>query len=279
VKIPARLFGKPSDPLIMESSSLVALAALLMLVQLPHVLNLPLWVSGFGISLIALRVYARRSATNIKWRYLFSTPVIALMAIVGALFIRAHYGYFLGRDPCVAFLFILVSLKFAEYRRSADATLLVGLSCILLLTQYFYSQSLLSAVVTVPAVFALGNALLVLRDPDHALAQRPQLALIAKLLMQGLPIALLLFVVFPRLPGPLWSLPDDAVGKTGLSDTMSPGDIGTLSRSSEVAFRVEFNGTPPPPDERYWRGPVLSQFDGFRWSPIINTTEAYPSLN
>jgi len=274
-----KLFNEPRDGLVMEASSLFALAALLTLVQLPHVLNLPLWVSAFGLSIIALRVYARRSPNTKYWRHIFSTTTITALAVLGAVLIRAHYGYFFGRDPCVAFLFILVSLKFAEYRRSADATLLLGLSCILLLTQYFYSQSLIAALVTVPAVFALGHALAVLRDPKHALAQRPQIKLVGKLLLQGLPIAALLFVLFPRLPGPLWSLPDDAAGKTGLSDSMSPGDIGVLSQSSEVAFRVEFNDTPPAKNELYWRGPVLSLYDGFVWRPAQNTVEMRPANN
>ncbi len=261
----------------METTSLYALAALLTLVQLPHVLNLPIWVSVFGISIIALRVQARNTPDKAIWKFLFSSPVVTTVAIVGALLIRLHYGYFLGRDPCVAFLFLLVSLKFAEYRRSADATLLLGLACVLMLTQYFYSQSIIAAVVTLPAVFALGHALAVLRDPSHELAAKPQLRLIGKLLLQGLPIAIALFVLFPRLSGPLWSMPDDATAKTGLSETMRPGDIGSLSQSNEVAFRVEFEGAVPPPDARYWRGPVLTHFDGFTWSPEKKFTHAYPA--
>jgi len=261
----------------MELSSLYALAALLTLVQLPHVLNLPIWVSAFGIAIIALRVYARSTPNKITWRYVFASPTVTAIAIIGAILIRFHYGYFLGRDPCVAFLFLLVSLKFAEYRRSSDATLLIGLACILMLTQYFYSQSIIAAVVTLPAVFALGHALAVLRDPSHELATKPQLRLIAKLLMQGLPIAIALFVLFPRLPGPLWSMPDDASARTGLSDTMRPGDIGNLSQSNEVAFRVEFEGAIPAPESRYWRGPVLTQFDGYTWSPTRKRINAYPA--
>lgn len=272
-----QLMAGSKEPLVMESSSLFALAALLTLVQLPHVLNLPIWVSLFGIGIIALRVYSRNTPNKSIWRYLFSSSTVTTVAIVGALLIRLHYGYFLGRDPCVAFLFLLASLKFAEYRRNADATLLLGLACILMLTQYFYSQSIIAAIVTLPAVFALGHALAVLRDPSHAMASKPQLRLVGKLLVQGLPIAIVLFVLFPRLPGPLWSMPDDASAKTGLSDTMNPGDIGNLSQSNEVAFRVEFNGAVPAPNARYWRGPVLTQFDGYTWSPEKNIPNALPS--
>jgi transglutaminase-like putative cysteine protease len=47
---------------------------------------------------------------------------------------------------------------------------------------------------------------------------------------------------------------------------MSPGQISELSLSDNVAFRVDFDGAVPPPAQRYWRGPVFSQFDGRTWS-------------
>ena len=52
---------------------------------------------------------------------------------------------------------------------------------------------------------------------------------------------------------------------TGLSDTMTPGSISELSTSDAIAFRVKFHGDPPPRNRRYWRGPVLSEFDGKTW--------------
>ena len=83
---------------------------------------------------------------------------------------------------------------------------------------------------------------------------------------QALPLALVLWLFFPRFDGPLWRMPSDGRGaETGLSDTMSPGDITDLALSDDVAFRVHFNGLPPPAAERYWRGPVLHDFDGRTW--------------
>jgi transglutaminase-like putative cysteine protease len=86
------------------------------------------------------------------------------------------------------------------------------------------------------------------------------------MIVQGIPLAALLFILFPRLAGPLWGLPADAAARTGLSERMAPGSIGSLSLSDEVAFRVDFVGAPPPPAQRYWRGPVLSAFDGEEWT-------------
>jgi transglutaminase-like putative cysteine protease len=83
---------------------------------------------------------------------------------------------------------------------------------------------------------------------------------------QGIPLAATLFVLFPRIAGPLWSVPTDHAATTGLSDRMAPGAISELSMSDAVAFRVDFGGSIPPPWVRYWRGPVLSLFDGREWT-------------
>ncbi|MGQ7845535.1 transglutaminase TgpA family protein [Granulosicoccus sp. 3-233] len=260
------LSGDTPAPAPMDARTLYALAILLLLVQLPHLLHLPLWVSLSGATLIGLRLsLLRRPGQKLLGR-LLSPAGVTLLAIACALLIKLDYGYFIGRDPCVAFLFILVAAKFAEVRRPGDATMLLCLAAFLLLTQYFYSQTILAALVTLPAVIALAHALAVLRDPENPAQTREQLKLVLTLLLQGLPLAALLFIVFPRLPGPLWSLPEDASATTGLSDSMSPGSIGQLSQSDAVAFRVEFDGAIPPPRDRYWRGPVLSEFDGRRWS-------------
>jgi hypothetical protein len=257
----------------LDARTVKALIALLFLVQLPHVLHLPLWVSLLGASIVATRFAALRYPDKSYLKRLLSPLAITAVAIAAAIIIRLQYGYFLGRDPSVAFLFLLVAAKSAELKRPSDATLLLCLAAFLLLTQYFYSQSILSALVTLPAVVALGHALTILRDPHNPVASKTQIKLIGKLLLQGAPLAALLFMVFPRLPGPLWSLPEDAMATTGLSDTMDPGSIANLIQSPAVAFRVDFDESPPPNALRYWRGPVLNNFDGKRWSQGKRATE------
>ncbi len=263
--VPQVLNLRPSTAAV-EPRILSALAALLLLAQLPHVVHLPLWATLLGGGLIGLRVLAckRPDIRSLDW--VLSSIALTGFCVIVALLIRWHYGYFVGRDPAVAFLFILVAAKFAELRRGSDATLLMCLASFLLLTQYFYSQTIVAAAVTLPAVLALGHALAVVRDPVRAAPAASNLTLVGAMLLQGAPIAILLFIVFPRLSGPLWSLPEDSMATSGLSDSMSPGSIADLSRSSEVAFRVEFDNEVPPKDLRYWRGPVFERFDGRSWS-------------
>jgi len=185
-----------------EPHTIHALAALLFLVQLPHLRNLPVWISATGLALVAARLYLLKNPSLLILRLAIAPLSITALAVLSAFIIKWDFGHFIGRDPCVAFLFVLVAAKFAEVRRSG-----------------------------------------------------------------------------PRLPGPLWSMPEDATATTGLSDTMSPGSIGQLSLSDAVAFRVEFDDQIPDVSDLYWRGPVLSEFDGRNWGVSQWRQEAPPQYS
>jgi protein-glutamine gamma-glutamyltransferase len=243
------------------------LGALLVSAQWPlwgHVLT---WNAIAGAALVVARV-----ALPLQWRVWTRHRrwLLPLLAIAGALGIRTELGYFLARDPCVQFLYLLVGIKFIESRDTRDGTLLICLALFLSLTQFFYLQTIAAALSTVPVLLALGGTLASLRDGAAAAASdwRAQLRATTRLILQGIPLAALLFVLFPRLAGPLWGTPTDAGARSGLSDSMRPGSISELSLSDAVAFRVDFNGSPPPPALRYWRGPVLSRFDGLEWRAL-----------
>jgi transglutaminase-like putative cysteine protease len=255
--------GSPA-PLV--RTQLAWLAALVFLSQLPLLPHVPLWVAAAGMALPAARLLlpADRWPSPRMRRWL-----LPLLALTLALAIRMRFGYLLARDPCVAFLYVLVGIKFAETRSARDGGLLVCLALFLLLTQYFYAQTIGAALVTLPALLVLGGALAALRDaPPPGADWKAPLARTAAMIVQGIPVAAFLFILFPRLAGPLWGMPADAGARTGLSDRMAPGSISALSLSDEVAFRVDFQGPPPPPAQRYWRGPVFSRFDGEAWTPL-----------
>jgi len=252
----------PATPL--SRSQLAWLAALVVLTQLPLWLQLPPWIAVTGSGLVVARLLlpADRLPPAHLRRWLL--PVLALAVAIG---IRSSFGYFLARDPCVAFLYALVGIKFLEATSPRDGGLLVCLSLFLALTQFFYGQTIAAAALTFPAVLVLGGALAALRDtPSGTSDWKAPLAATARMLVEGIPLAALLFILFPRLAGPLWGTPTDAGARSGLSDRMAPGTISELSLSDSVAFRVDFIGPPPPPAQRYWRGPVLSRFDGLEWS-------------
>lgn len=248
------------------------LGVLLVAAQLPQAPHLPIWVAVAGLALVLVRVAILRTD---PWRpqappARIPSWTLALFAIAAAIAVRQTFGYFVGRDPSVAFLYILVAIKYLETRTARDATLLVCLACFLLMTPFFYSQSLVAALAALPAVVLIGVALDVLANAQSIATRtfQPGVALrrSAVLMLQGLPLAFLLFIFVPRLAQPLWGLPTDWIARSGLSDSMSPGQISELSLSDEVAFRVEFDGAVPSARDRYWRGPVFARFDGRTWS-------------
>jgi len=260
------------------------LGALIIAAQLPQAPHVPIWVAIMGVMLVAVRIALMRRdplrphlppARIPSW-------ALAIFAVAAAIAVRYSFGYLVGRDPSVAFLYILVAIKYLETRSPRDGMLLVCLACFLSMTPFFYNQSLFAALAVIPVVVLVGVVLDVLSTgSDHSTRSFAPLVAVrrsAVMLLQGLPIALLLFVLFPRLASPLWSLPTDSAARTGLSDSMSPGDISDLSLLDTVAFRVEFVGLPPPNKQRYWRGPVFSQFNGHTWSPGLwsSVTTAMP---
>ncbi len=189
---------------------------------------------------------------------------LTLLACIG---IFATYRSLWGQTAGSSLVVTLAALKLAETRNRRDATLLLYLDYFLALVHFIFSQSLPQALWLLPQLWLTTSALMSLQR-STALPWRDQAKQAARLLLQALPLAALLFVLFPRIDGPLWRLPQDASqGKTGLGDSMSPGNIAALSQSADVAFRVQFHGPPPPKASLYWRGPVLTRFDGRSWLP------------
>jgi len=274
----ARRWSAPASPAL-SATQIRWVGALIVCAQLPQAPHLPLWVAAFGIALCGLRLLLlRRDRARPDAPARIPSWTLVLFALAAAFAVRASYGYLLGRDPSVAFLFILVAIKFLETRTVRDGTLLVALASFLLVTPFFASQSPLAAFAALPALLALGGTLDALSRPPHSPPPRPPLAVLARtgrFIVQGIPIAALLFVLFPRIAGPLWGVPAEAGATTGLSDSMEPGSISELSLSDAVAFRVDFDGAVPPPAQRYWRGPVLSRFDGRAWTLVPRSTPGH----
>ncbi|MEO6749367.1 MAG: DUF3488 and DUF4129 domain-containing transglutaminase family protein [Casimicrobiaceae bacterium] len=264
--------GKASAPPPLSLAQIRWLGAMLIAAQLPQAPHLPLWIACFGITLVALRLWLLRDDATRRNAAPARIPswTLVLFALAAAWFVRVSFdGHLAGRDPSVAFLFILVGIKFLESRTRRDGMLLVCLASFLLITPFLSNQSPFAALMVVPAILLLGGALDALgRDGAELPPWRTTLRRIGLMLLQGVPLAALLFLLFPRLSSPLWGLPQDYSAQSGLSDTMAPGMISELSLSDAVAFRVDFDGPPPPPSLRYWRGPVLTRFDGRVWSGL-----------
>ena len=272
MRLPARARRGPfaRDPELaswhLSAGRLSWLAVSLALVIAPHALRMPAWNTGLFAVLAAWRLWrVHRGDDRPPPRW--AVVLIALAVLPG---VYASFGTITGRQAGVALLALLSAIKLLETRDLRDAYVLSYLGFFLVITNVLFDQGIATGLYMLAVVVVMTATLIALggspgRSPAMGVAMHLRQA--AVLVAQAVPLMLVLFVLFPRVPGPIWGLPSDAfAGVTGLSDEMTPGRISSLSQSDAVAFRVSFRGEPPPPRERYWRGPVLDVTDGRRWS-------------
>tara|TARA_R110001606_G_scaffold399310_1_gene584682 strand:- start:15961 stop:17949 length:1989 start_codon:yes stop_codon:yes gene_type:complete len=255
-----------------SSTSLLWLMAGLTLGALPHFIYQPLWVAVMFIAMIIWRIMAIRSVWPLPTKRFSSLKVFHLsIAGIAFLLLFISYGNLIGRDAGVALLTVMLGLKVVEIRNHRDYYISCFLGYFLVVTNFFYSQNIPTALLMFVVVVIMTASLISLNDGKKSLSNKELIKLASQMLLQAVPLMLLLFVLFPRIPGPLWGLPQDAhSGKTGIDDSMTLGKISQLILSDEIAFRVKFDGDIPPPSKLYWRGPVLWQTDGTTWTELNN---------
>jgi protein-glutamine gamma-glutamyltransferase len=247
-----------------ERNILLFLLISIGLITLPHFSNLPLPLFGFFFLLWSWRLLSLWKPT-----WLPNGKVIFITTVIGiTLLISQHQGVF-GRDAGTALFVTALGLKLLEIRNQRDVYLVTFLAFIVATTLFLYQQSILMAVYTLFVCIVLLATLIAINSlQQNSLAALKTASLI---LLQALPLAIVIFVVFPRMEAPRWMLFNDPHhARTGLSDSLEPGSISNLGLSDELAFRVRFDGAIPPPNQRYWRGPVFSQTDGKRWTESKN---------
>lgn len=241
---------------------MVWLSLSLLLVLVPHAPRMPAWISVLFLLLAGWRLYTVRTGKTLPHRYLMGTVVVAMLAGV-----YLSYGTLTGRDAGVAMLAVLAGMKIAESRLLRDAYVVIFLGFFLVVTNFLYSETIPTGLYMLVVVAVLTGSLVAVTTESSSLVPQRQLGLAAVILAQAVPVMLVAFLLFPRISGPLWGLPKDAFSaRSGLSDTMTPGDISGLSLSSDVAFRVRFDGEIPENRDLYWRGPVLWKTDGHTWT-------------
>ena len=244
-----------------EARDTLFLLAVIAWVILPQVGQLPLWCSLLTGVVLLWRGWLALGARPLPgraWR-------IGLLA-VAVLATWATYRTLLGREAGVTLIVLLLALKTLELRARRDAMVVFFLGFFVMLTNFFQSQSLPLALAMLLGLLGLLTALVNAHRPVGQPSLRESAALAAKMTLAGAPIMLALFVFFPRF-APLWGLPSDALtGRSGLSNTMEVGNVAELALDEGIALRVRFDGAPPPQQQLYFRGPVLSRFDGRSWS-------------
>jgi transglutaminase-like putative cysteine protease len=225
-----------------------------------HVDRTPLWASAMAVIALGWQWLHQRGRLALPGT--LPRAVITFALLMGTV---ASFRSISGLAAGSTLLLVMSGAKLLETRQPRDARVMALASLGLLLAACLDRQSLQR----VPLYLATGwlcLAALAAMGGD-AESQSPRRALLTsgRALLMALPFALLCFLFVPRLPGALWSLPSNPNAQTGLGDEMTPGGISELTTSEEVAFRVRFDGAAPAPAQRYWRGPVLHEFDGYTW--------------
>ncbi len=237
--------------------------------QLANVTNVkPLVaVSGFAALLLALAISLREPPRSLWWR-----GGLMALTVGGGVMVFLQYGRIVGRDPGVALLFIFGPLKLIEARSTRDFMVVWGLGLMLFVASFFENLGLVAAFSVAPIMVAYIAALRLLDSPamdstgrDAFVELWKEIKSAATHVLLGVPLAAVMFVLFPRAAAPLWGMNDPTSSKSGLSEEMRPGKISELILSKETAFRVEFGAHVPMPSSLYWRGPVLREFDGGTW--------------
>ncbi len=231
--------------------------ALVLGVHAPH---LPWWLSAVLAALLAWRWWQRRQHSGRVPRWI-KLPLLSLLtlAVIGT------YGSIFGREPGAALVVGLLVLKLLETETARDVRVGASFACFALMSALLFGQGL-----TTTVIVALGllPALATLRalEPAQAPASPVRMLLPGLLLLTAaLPLTLLAFVLVPRLSSPLWGAPSPNQSRTGLSDSMSPGNFTELLTDDSPALRVSFDGAPPPVNLRYFRAYVMWNYDGRRW--------------
>jgi transglutaminase-like putative cysteine protease len=225
----------------------------------------PLWCIALALAaatwrlLIAGgRIAAPKSRTGMRFAF---GAITAALVIAVALSFQTLNGLAAGS----ALLVVMGALKLLESRARRDDAIVVGAALFLLLAAALASQSLAKVPLYLLAIWGACAAIAVIGDRSGALSAKAAFRLSARALAMSIPLAAACFIFFPRFAGQFWAFERGSVGTTGLSDEMSPGNIGELASEYTPAFRVRFDGPPPPQAALYWRGPVLNSFDGFTW--------------
>ena len=236
-------------------------------VVLPHAAHLPLWLIGFAaVSIVAQLPYIKAKFKKLSHLKRIYQSMQMLGFLLGLLGLWLTYNTAFGLDMGVAFLVLCLVSKLWELYKRRDAYVVLNLSLFVLAALFLMDQGLLTTLEVIVGAVIVLLAFIALNDDSNANGDG-RLRTLGVLGVGALPLLVVLFLFFPRLP-PLWSVQlSGQQATTGVSDSMSPGDFANLGQSTELAFRVEFADERPPQQQLYWRGLVFSDFDGVTWRP------------
>ena len=236
-----------------------------------HAAHLPWWLSSALALLLAARWWQRRRQAGPVARWI-KLPLLVLLTLA----VIGFYGSIFGREPGTALGVGLLVLKLLETETARDVRVSIGFACFALMAALLFSQGMVNTVVVALSLLPALATLRALEPAQSPTSLRRALLPGLLMLVTALPLTLLAFVLVPRLSSPLWGAPSPSQARTGLSETMSPGNFTELLTDDSPALRVSFDGVPPPPDLRYFRAYVMWNYNGRQWQRVRARGNARP---
>ncbi len=233
------------------------------LVILPLLQQVALWISIASVLAILWRLggYYRHWPLPNKW-------IRLMLGMAGAAGIILEHKALFTKEAGLSLFVLMTSFRLLELFKYRDGMNSLFLNFFLLSVSFLYSQSILTATYSTLVLLWLLMCLHALQRTDGFQHMKSSFGNTFKILLIALPVTVIMFVFFPRLSHPLWQMPSRSTSGSGVSDSMTPGDISTLTLDNAIAFRVKFHGVTPPLNKMYWRGLVLSHFDGLTWTRV-----------
>jgi hypothetical protein len=159
----------------------------------PHFTHLPPWCTGLTLLLLAWRARIALTHGGLPRR----AWVVALLALATGLTLWSERTL-LGKDAGVTLLVVLLALKTLEQRARRDALVVFFLGFFLTLTHCLYSQSMFTALSMLVSTWGLLTAQVLSSMPVGLPSLRRAGATAARVALLGVPLMVLLFVLFPR---------------------------------------------------------------------------------
>lgn len=265
-------------PLSIRRTILLCLAVLL----IAQALFMPIMLTVvFGIIWLSLYLSFKKNQNGIAKIWTLLLTLCALISIYWS------YKTFLGVEAGVAVLSTFLFAKALESKNKRDVIILFNFALFVMASCFLLSQSFAMALVVLLGLIICFVGLYRLQieefetissNTKHSFSK--DFGHVGNFILYALPFFIILFLFFPRL-APLWHVPiQEQKGVTGMSDSMSPGDLAELSQSTALAFRIVGDlSKMPPRSELYWRAMVLDEYDGRKWTSSFINQRQMPRQN
>lgn len=243
-----------------EQRDTLFILGVLVFLLIPHYIYLPFWASGLSLATLIWRaILSKQPIAKLPGRI-----VKTILAIVFFLLTYINFKSINGPEAGGCLLVMLTSLKTLELRAKRDALVIFYLGFFLIMLGFLQSQNIPTAIGLFIGMTFLMAALVNANMPSGVPPLKNAIKIALRLMAWGTPLMVILFITFPRLD-PLWQLPNQNLARTGVSDTLTINSIIQLTQDESIAFRIKFDGKEPSMADMYFRGPVLSSFDGETW--------------